>query len=92
MGACRIENIEGNAGLAFYKDRNCKDRCDNSSTCTGYTLPVKGANWCETYTSAGIMGNDRREFKCYVKKDGKYIQMKYIQTYTQTIFFKGLYF
>ena len=52
----------------YFADRDCRDRCDASSNCTGYNLPVNGsANWCETYTSAGASGDGRADFKCYMK-------------------------
>ena len=73
QGACRGgNNPASKAGKKFYNDRNCKDRCDKSGTCTGYVLPVSGANWCETYTSPAATGNGHSSYKCYMKNGGKY--------------------
>ena len=74
QGACRGgNNPASKAGKKFYNDRNCKDRCDNSGTCTGYVLPEwSGANWCETYTSLGATGDGNSRWKCNMKNGGKY--------------------
>ena len=70
-GACRGGNSPANrAGSVNYKDRNCKDRCDISNTCTGYVLPVDGSEWCETYASVGATGDGRNSFECFMKHTG----------------------
>lgn len=69
LGACRGgEQPERNAGLAFFRDRNCRARCNSQSSCTGYVDPKSASSWCETYTSKGITG-DGRNYWCYVKGD-----------------------
>merc|ERR1719436_592203 len=65
-GACRGGHLGGNAGLKFFRNRNCKDLCDSQATCTGFVLPVTNSMWCETYTSRGAKG-DGRNFYCYMK-------------------------
>ena len=71
-GACRGgQNPENSAGLTFYRDRNCLNRCNQDTSCTGYTLPVSGANWCETFTSVGVTGDGRSGFQCFTKGNGK---------------------
>ena len=80
VGACRGGISPGNyAGSQTFSDRDCRNRCDDLSTCTGYVLPVSGSNWCETYTSAGASGDGRTNFKCYMKK-GIYIVNVYLST------------
>jgi len=68
-GACRGgETPAKNAGLAFFRDRDCKHKCNSQASCTGYVLPKSNSNWCETYTSKGITP-DGRNFWCYIKTD-----------------------
>merc|ERR1711879_45993 len=68
LGACRGgDQPNANAGLKYYGDRNCQKRCDDSAACTGFVLPVTQANWCETYTSKGAVGDKRPQFLCYMK-------------------------
>merc|ERR1719443_2708716 len=68
-GACRGGKMpQANAGLKFYRDGNCKKRCDDDDLCTGFVLPAAGAAWCETYKSIGAKG-DGRNFRCFMKKD-----------------------
>merc|ERR1719284_2057805 len=68
-GACRGGASPGNnAGLKFFRDRNCEARCNQAATCTGYVLPKSAANWCETYTSKGAKGDGRTQFWCFMKK------------------------
>lgn len=55
------------AGSKFFTDKNCLDRCRKDPLCTGYLLPTNGANWCETYTSAGATGDGRQAYDCYTK-------------------------
>merc|ERR1719401_506003 len=60
VGACRGgASPSSNAGLSFYRHRNCEALCDADAGCTGYVLPVSGSNWCETYTSIGATGDGR---------------------------------
>merc|ERR1719461_1394210 len=67
-GACRGGNSpDNNAGLAFFRHRNCKNLCDGQNTCTGYVLPKSNSNWCETYKSIGAKGDGRTSFWCYMK-------------------------
>ena len=74
VGACRGGETPGNnAGLTFYRDRNCLNRCNQDSSCTGYTLPVNGANWCETFTSVGVTGDGRTGFQCFTKGNWKFL-------------------
>ena len=63
-----------NVGNTEFKDRNCRDRCDKDSSCTGYLLPriVKqnddyNYDWCTTYTSKGLTGNGRKDYDCWMK-------------------------
>ena len=68
VGACRGgENPANNGGLTFHRDRNCLNRCNQDSSCTGYTVPVSGANWCETFTSVGVTGDGRSAYQCFTK-------------------------
>ena len=73
IGGCRGGDSPGNhAGMKDYKHRECKKLCDADTNCGGYVLPVDGGNWCVTYTSKGVTGDGRKEFKCWAKG------MKYI--------------
>ena len=68
VGACRGgASPANNAGLKFYRDRKCEDRCNLSAECAAYTLPITSDNWCETFTSLGATGNGQSKFKCYTK-------------------------
>jgi len=68
-GACRGgQSPERNAGLVFFRDRNCRAKCNSQSSCTGYVLPKSNSAWCETYTSKEAEG-DGRNFWCYMKTD-----------------------
>ena len=81
-GGCRGGNSPANeAGKAYYDDRNCKDRCGKSETCTGYMLPVAGSNWCQTFTSAGATGNGKSSYECFMKQKGTLfnVNMLYIK-------------
>lgn len=70
VGACRGGMSPGaNAGLKFYRDKNCMKRCHEDANCTGFVVPVSGAMWCETYTSEGARGDGRTQYVCYMKKD-----------------------
>ena len=54
----------------LYQDRNCRDRCDKDSSCTGYLLPrlaTVSQNWCAIYTSVGLTGNGRGNYDCWMK-------------------------
>lgn len=67
-GACRGGESPGNnAGLKFFRDRTCKDKCAADNNCTGYVVPKSNSNWCETYTSKGAKGDTRTSFWCYMK-------------------------
>lgn len=67
LGACRGgQNPERNAGLVFFRDRNCRAKCNSQASCTGYVLPKSNSSWCETYTSKEAEG-DGRSFWCYMK-------------------------
>ena len=46
---------------------DCRKRCENDPSCSGYNLPVTGTNWCETYTSVGVTGDGRTAFECWTK-------------------------
>ena len=71
-GACRGgQNPENSAGLTLHRDLNCLNRCDQNTSCTGYTLHVGGFNWCETFTSVGVTGDGRSGFQCFTKGNGK---------------------
>ena len=73
VGACRGgENPENSAGLTFYRDSNCLDRCNQDSSCTGYNVPVDGSNWCETFTSVVATGDGRSRFQCFMKGNWKF--------------------
>ena len=82
VGACRGGSSPGNsAGKQYFSGlsgRDCRNRCDSLSTCTGYVLPVSGSNWCETYTSVGASGDGRTSYKCYMK--GIYIVDVHLST------------
>jgi len=41
--------------------------CNREHRCTGYTVPVRHSNWCETYTSLGATGDGRSAYKCHMK-------------------------
>ena len=65
VGACRGgENPDNTAGLNFYEDTSCKERCDSDQSCSGY---VSGEEWCETYFSKGAIGDNRAGFQCHSK-------------------------
>ena len=54
--------------LTVFHDRNCRDRCDKDSSCTGYLLPRNAAHfWCATYNSVGLTGNGREHYECWMK-------------------------
>ena len=69
IGGCRGgASPDNDAGLAYYDDQLCRDRCDYNSTCTGYVIPVSDEfEWCETYTSIGATGDGNSDYKCYMK-------------------------
>ena len=73
-GACEGGSSPGNfGGFTHYLDRECPARCLASMDCTGYTMPVedqRNANWCDTHTSLGIVGNGKTDFICYSKEIG----------------------
>jgi len=69
-GACRVPKVSGNAGLQFFRNRNCAALCSQNRACTGFVLPMDAGQWCETYTSQGIKG-DGRKFWCFVKEPEK---------------------
>ena len=74
VGACRGGETPGNsAGLTFYQDRNCLNRCNQDSSCSGYTLPVDGDNWCETFTSVGVTGDGWNIIQCFTKGNWKFL-------------------
>ena len=80
-GFCRGgSNPENKAGKVLYDDLNCKDRCDTTTTCTGYALPVNSyINKCTTYTSEGATGNGNgNKATCYMKQPGIYIQEEHM--------------
>lgn len=84
LGACRKgESPERNAGLTFFRHRNCRALCNSQSRCTGYVLPKSSSNWCETYTSKGASG-DGRNFWCYMKT-GEEITELPASTYRDTV-------
>jgi len=67
LGACRGgKSPNNNAGLKFYSNRNCESVCNDDDNCTGFVLPKTDSNWCETYTSVGIKGDDRN-YWCFIK-------------------------
>ena len=50
----------------FFPDRLCRNRCDISTTCTGYTLHERD-NWCELHNLIDAQGDRNSNIKCYVK-------------------------
>ena len=72
IGDCRGgKSPAENAGFTQYDDRNCQERCSNSPTCTGFTLPLEG-NWCQTKTSVGAIGDGSSPYECFMKSPGTY--------------------
>ena len=68
MGACEGGNTSENSRVSqYFADKDCRERCDMNSMCTGFVLPVSGANWCQTYTSIGATGDGRDSYYCYMK-------------------------
>ena len=65
-----FEAVE-NEFIKNFNDRNCRDRCDKDSSCTGYLLPRIQPNyskmWCVTYTSVKLTGNGRKDYDCWMK-------------------------
>ena len=55
-------------GTSTFYDGKCKERCDMSSDCTGYSQEDDG--WCETYASIWICGDGEEGFTCYTKQMG----------------------
>ena len=54
----------------FYRDLNCKRRCDTSTICTGYALS-QGPDDCYTYTASAVEGDGDTRYECYTKS-GKF--------------------
>ena len=76
-GECRGGNSPENvAGQKVYEDRDCRDRCNMDSGCTGYVLPENGDNWCETYSSIGATGNGDSKYACYMKQGNVVAQVR----------------
>ena len=67
MGVCIGGN---NAWPVVYKDRNCRDRCEQDEGCTNYLLPADGNNWCETYFSEEATGDGDSRYTCFTKQIG----------------------
>ena len=66
---CKKEECKNVPNILF-NDRNCRERCNKDSSCTAYLLSplVTGsANWCTTYTIAGLKGNGREHWVCWLK-------------------------
>ena len=59
---------DNNAGKKVFEDKNCMERCNIDSDCTGFTFPVSDSDWCETYTSIGATGDGRSAYTCYMKQ------------------------
>jgi len=69
IGACRGGDSPGNyAGRAFFRDRNCMSRCNSQATCAGFVMGPSANNWCETYTSKNAKGDNRTQYRCYMKQ------------------------
>ena len=67
-GACRGGNYPKNdAGKHIFTDKDCRERCNENPTCSGFVLPNDGASWCETFTSIGATGDGRSQFTCFMK-------------------------
>ena len=70
-GACRGGNyVPYKSPKKFYDDTSpeeCKLLCCQDSSCTGYTLPSNGEQWCETYESIGSTGNGNSQYDCFWK-------------------------
>ena len=69
MCHCGVENIDVLGAHVSY-DGKCKERCDTSSDCTGYSKELEDEFFCQTYTSIWICGNDVTGGKCYKKEMG----------------------
>ena len=71
-GMCRCgtqgPHVIESLGIDSFYDGKCKERCDHSSNCTGYSLEEDG--WCETYASIWICGDGNEGTKCFKKKIG----------------------
>ena len=71
IGDCSANNnTDSHAEEKKYKDRDCKDRCDQSTDCTAYSISSQGENLCKIYTLIGMFGNGNTTHKCYVKITG----------------------
>ena len=71
---CRGQN-GGTAGQKVFTDRDCRERCSRSDTCTGYALPITvhhNGKFCYTYTSPGATGNGISWLRCYMKDIGEF--------------------
>ena len=60
-----------NVGEKYWADNNCESRCDNSDTCSGYSLRVDDSIGCYTYTSYEAKGDGNSKFQCTMKRKGK---------------------
>ena len=73
VSSIREGKLSENVPNTQFNDRNCRDRCDKDSSCTGYMMhqvvPHKNNpfNWCVTYTSVGLTGNGRKYYDCWMK-------------------------
>ena len=58
---------ENGSGQEIFYDRDCKNRCDAMSSCTGYALPNNTVEMCATYTTVGARGLGGIVWMCYMK-------------------------
>ena len=65
---CQRKGTYRNIGKRLFLDRNCRDRCDKDSSCTGYMLGLY-PTVCATYTLAGLTGDGKQTWRydCWMK-------------------------
>ena len=79
MGGSNPGKGKAAAGAVWHQDRNCKECCDKTPTCTGFNFPVYPAdtNMCATIDSVGATGDGTADpsvgiATCYMKQAGIY--------------------
>ena len=67
----QLNGCLNDVGEKYWADNNCESRCDNSDTCSGYSLRVDDSIGCYTYTSYEAKGDGNSKFQCTMKRKGK---------------------
>ena len=67
-GFCKGGVSPNNTGAALHKNANCKEICEKSANCSGYSIHVSDQiKDCYTFTSLDVYGDGRDYYVCYSK-------------------------